>query len=156
MLTYLIGGEASTLARVKDVLAIMGGQIHHVGARGAGMTMKLAVNALFAIQVASLGEILPTLHRAGIGKEAAVAIPNELPVTSPIAMKIGAMMQAAPYHPNFPVTLVEKDLRYCDQLGKESGGVTPMVKCARDVFERAKTKGLGGDDISGIIQLYEN
>ncbi len=153
-LTYLVGGDGAVLEAVRSVLEVMGAQIHHVGANGAGMTMKLAVNALFANQVAALGEMLTLLDGAGIHKDAAVALLNALPITSPVAQRVGQMMLGDSFAPNFPIDLVAKDVRYCTGLGAGIGISTPLMAGVQDVFEAAAREGLGGQDISGVIQYF--
>lgn len=70
-LISLVGGQAETLAQVRKTLADAGAAVvHHVGAVGQGMAMKLAVNALFGIQVAALAELLGMLSKDGIPPEA--------------------------------------------------------------------------------------
>ncbi|MFK7846940.1 MAG: NAD(P)-dependent oxidoreductase [Rhodothermales bacterium] len=153
-LTYLVGGEADTLEAVREVLSIMGAVVHHVGPVGTGMSMKLAVNALFAIQVAALGEVIPALERSGIAKEEAVAILNSLAISSPVAQHIAGRMLEGGFAPNFPIDLVEKDLRYCIEMAKAPGASNPIVQRTGAVYQAAQKRGFGGDDISGIIQQY--
>ena len=153
-LTYLVGGEEKVLDQVRDVLEVMGARIHHVGGNGAGMTMKLAVNALFANQVAALAEMLTLLDGAGIAKDAAVGLLNTLPVTSPVAQRVGQMMLGDSFSPNFPIDLVAKDVRYCTGLAAAIGMATPLMSGAQHLYEAAAGEGLGNQDISGIIQYF--
>jgi 3-hydroxyisobutyrate dehydrogenase len=60
-LIHLVGGDADIFDRAKGVLSALGGAAHHVGPVGAGARLKLAVNALFGVQVAALAELLALL-----------------------------------------------------------------------------------------------
>ncbi|MEM8487058.1 MAG: NAD(P)-dependent oxidoreductase [Bacteroidota bacterium] len=153
-LTYLVGGDATVLASVKPVLLAMGAHIHHVGDTGMGMAMKLVVNGLFANQVAALGEALTLLEGVGISQEAAVALLNGLPITSPVAQRVGQLMLAGGFSPNFPIDLVAKDVRYYTEMGTAAGMHTPLLSGVQKVFEAAAREGLGGSDISGVIQYF--
>jgi 3-hydroxyisobutyrate dehydrogenase-like beta-hydroxyacid dehydrogenase len=64
-LIYLVGGEAATLAQVRGLLLAIGAVVHHVGATGEGMLLKLGVNALFGLQVAALAEMMAILTSYG-------------------------------------------------------------------------------------------
>ena len=73
-LIYFAGGKAEVLERVRLVLPAAGGAtVHHIGSIGQEMAMKLAVTALFGIQVAALAEPLGMLDRQGISPEQAMA-----------------------------------------------------------------------------------
>jgi 3-hydroxyisobutyrate dehydrogenase len=74
--------------------------------------MKLAVNALFGIQVAALAETIGLLTRSGIPAETAISLLGELPILSPAARLAGNLMLTGNHAPLFPINLVEKDFRY--------------------------------------------
>ncbi len=150
-LGVLVGGEAGPLATARPVLESWAGGIHHLGPVGAGATMKLAVNALFAIQAAALAETLASLRRAGLATPEAAAFLGTLPIASPAAARLGGLMASGDFAPNFPVALVQKDLAYAAQM---ASGEAPVTEAARGAFARAEREGFGGDDIAGIAQVY--
>ncbi|MGF1536152.1 MAG: NAD(P)-dependent oxidoreductase [Elainellaceae cyanobacterium] len=151
-LIYLVGGDAATLDAVRDILMAIGGALHHVGPSGQGMAMKLAVNALFGIQVAALAEAIGALTRQGLGREQAIACLRALPIMSPAASGAGQLMMAGSHAPLFPIELVEKDFRYA----LEAGAVQPLAAAARDIYQRAIAEGYGGDNITGVLQVFED
>ena len=53
-LVHLVGGTEEDLARARPVLASWSSAVHHLGPSPSGTVAKLAVNALFGIQVAAL------------------------------------------------------------------------------------------------------
>jgi len=118
-LIYLVGGSAETLTQVQPILLSAGGStIHPVGDCGQGMAMKLAVNALFGIQVAVLAEIIGMLTKNGVTGAKAMECLGELPVISPAAKNAGDLMLTHSYAPMFPIDLVEKDFRYVIDLSE--------------------------------------
>ena len=154
-LIYLVGGAAPDLERAKPVLAVLGGAIHHVGPVGQGTAMKLAVNAFFGVQVAAMGEVLGLLRRAGVATDAAAEILGALPVTSPALKGIAGLMAARNFAPLFPIDLVAKDFHYIAAAAQAAGADLPVAAAAGDVFTRAKDAGLGGDNIAGVVQLFD-
>ena len=128
--------------------------VYHIGEVGMGMTMKLAVNGLFGVQVAALGEVLGVLQRAGISVESAVNLLNEMPITSPALKGIGALVASGNYAPLFPINLVEKDLRYLERLGLSNNSQMSVVTAIRQIYQEAQQTGYGDDNISGVAQLY--
>lgn len=154
-LIYLLGGQTETVAQAHAVLSSAGGAaIYHIGATGHGMAMKLAVNALFGIQVAALAEILGMLTQQGIDLTTAIACLADLPVTSPAA-KIAASLMVAKHHaPLFPISLVEKDFRYAIQTAQAVAAATPISIATRDIYQAAIAQGYGSDNITGVAQLF--
>lgn len=65
-LIFLAGGAASDVERATPFFSAMGQATHHVGGNGCGSAVKLAVNALFAIQVAGMAELITMLKADGV------------------------------------------------------------------------------------------
>ncbi|MHB9118123.1 MAG: NAD(P)-dependent oxidoreductase [Burkholderiales bacterium] len=151
-LVYLVGGEATALAEAREVLAANSAAIHHVGPAGAGATLKLAVNALFGIQVAALGEILAILGGAGMDIAQTVELLGGFPVTSPALKRIASLMATRSFTPNFPIHLVEKDFRYFVAMASKGLGNQSLSSLAHDIYIQAIQEGYGNDDIAGISQ----
>ena len=153
-LIHLVGGQSDSLTQVRDILNASSSAVYHIGEVGMGMTMKLAVNGLFGVQVAALGEVLGVLQRAGISVESAVNLLNEMPITSPALKGIGALVASGNYAPLFPINLVEKDLRYLERLGLSNNSQMSVVTAIRQIYQEAQQTGYGDDNISGVAQLY--
>jgi 3-hydroxyisobutyrate dehydrogenase len=154
-LIYLVGGKAEVLTQVNNILLDAGGAvIHHVGDISQGMTMKLAVNALFGIQVAALAEIIGMLSKNGIEPTKAMQCLGELPVTSLAAKNAGSLMLTHNHKPMFPIDLVEKDFRYTIQTAQTVNAPTPATNAVRGIYQEAIAKGYGSSNITGVIQLF--
>jgi 3-hydroxyisobutyrate dehydrogenase len=153
-LIYFVGGNAQAFARVVPLLNALGGAIHHVGEVGAGAAFKLAVNGLFAVQVAALGELLPMLRGRSIAPERAAELLALTPVCSPAAKAAAASMASASFAPLFPVELVEKDLGYLSSWALSMNQQAPVSTTTRDVFARGLAAGLGPSHLTSITTLY--
>jgi 3-hydroxyisobutyrate dehydrogenase-like beta-hydroxyacid dehydrogenase len=152
-LIYLLGSTPEALDRVRSLLDVTGGAIHHVGAVGSGAVMKLCVNVLFGIQTAALSEMLGLVSRSGIDLDAAVELLGALPITSPAMKGMGGLIARREFVPQFPIDLVEKDFGYAEAAASTVGATVPLTGCAREVYARARQAGFGGDNISGVAQL---
>jgi 3-hydroxyisobutyrate dehydrogenase-like beta-hydroxyacid dehydrogenase len=153
-LIYLVGGDEATFERAKPVFQTSCGFIHHVGPVGQGMALKLAVNALFGIQVAAVAELLGLLQKSGVPEARAAAILNELPVTSPAVKGALASMVGRHFAPLFPIDLVEKDFRYALETAREVGSSVPTTQAVHDVYVKAQRAGGGADHITGIAKTF--
>jgi 3-hydroxyisobutyrate dehydrogenase len=152
-LIYLIGGDTGTFDQAKGVLSALGGATHHVGPAGAGTTLKLAVMALYGIQVATVAELLSLLRNSNGDLAAMTEVLASLPVTSPAAKGALSLMQAKLDAPLFPIDLAEKDLAYA--LAQSDVAALPMVAAGHECFAKAKTKGLAALNITAIARLYQ-
>ncbi|OKH34216.1 3-hydroxyisobutyrate dehydrogenase [Calothrix sp. HK-06] len=154
-LIYIVGGQIETLKQAEHILLSAGGLvIHHVGDIGQGMAMKLAVNALFGIQVAALAEVMGMLTKNGLKLEKAIQCLSELPVMSLAAKNAANLIMAENHTPMFPIDLVEKDFRYVMQSAQEVDALTPVSTAIHNVYLDAIKLGYGGNNITGVARLF--
>jgi len=154
-LIFLVGGDAATLERARPTLSPLAAAIHHMGPVGAGAAMKLAVNAIFGIQVAALAEALGMLAKSGIGQEKAIEVLGAMPITSPALKGIAGLMAARAFAPQFPIDLVAKDFRYVVEAAARVNAPVPTSTAVRALYERARDQGHGGDNIAGVVQVFD-
>jgi 3-hydroxyisobutyrate dehydrogenase len=154
-LIYLVGGKAETLDQVKNIFLSAGGStIHHLGSVGQGMAMKLAVNALFGIQVAALAEMVGMLTKNGMTREKALECLGELPVLSLAAKNAGNLMLVDNHAPMFPIALVEKDFRYIARAAQVVDASTPSATAIQAIYQDAIASGYGSENITGVARLF--
>jgi len=153
-LIVLAGGEPQIVEQVGHVFAAISVATRHLGPVGSGATAKLAVNFLFATQVAAMAELLVLMRKDGMPDNKIADLMNGLPVTSPAAAGALKQMFAGTYAPLFPIDLVVKDLRYFAGLATGGGSVTPVADAVRGVYEAASAGGFGDDNIHGVVQTY--
>ena len=153
-LILLAGGAEDAFLRAKPVLDPIAGTVHHVGPQGQGSTMKLAANALLAIQVTAVAETLVALDKSGIAPKRALEIISGLPVMSPAGNGFAGLMVAGDYAPRFTAALIAKDLRYAVAEAAESKAKVPVLEAARRVFDELCANGQGGENISAAIKVY--
>ena len=153
-LIYFLGGAAEVVQAARPVLETLGGALHRVGPAGTAAVVKLAVNALFGVQVAAVAEILGLVRKAGLDPEAVAAVLGATPAASPAAKGAAGLMLAGTFAPMFPVDLVEKDFGYVAEAAAAAGAEMPTAAAVRDVYARAKTAGFGGDNIAGVARLF--
>ena len=153
-LIYFVGGDMESFYKAQPILQMMGSRIHHAGTVGSGMTIKLAVNALFGIQVSALGELIGLMKGCGLNETKAVEILTTTPVCSPANKGAAAGILSRNFSPLFPIELVEKDLSYAVQTAQDNNGKLPLAAATQQTFKDAISQGYGSDNITGIAQLY--
>lgn len=154
-LIFIVGGSEAALEKARPALAAMGHAVHHIGEIGSGATFKLAVNTMFAAQLASMAELLGFLGRSGIDQQAAAATFANFPVISPSLAGAAKMMAARATAPLFTIDLVTKDLTYSIAAAKALGLDLISAKTTRAVFQSAKDKGFGQENITALVKLFD-
>lgn len=154
-LIYLVGGNSAALSRVEPLLARTSALIRHAGPIGAGTTLKHAVNALLAVEVAALAEIFGLIERREVDLAAAADILGATPVASPAIKGAAASMLARAFAPLFPVDLMDKDLGAILTDAGATGATTPLIAAAQSVFQRCLALGFSDEHVTSVRKLYE-
>src|SRR5580658_6471898 len=154
-LIFLVGGSPEMLARAEPLLSHMGVAIHHAGQNGAGAMTKLAINAVFAVQVSALAEVVETVRRQGFDPVRALEIFSATPTCSQAAAGAGRSMLSNAFAPMFPIGLVEKDLAYALAASRQADAA-PIIAACQAIFAKASREGLGTDNLTAIVRLYRD
>ncbi|MDG6110442.1 NAD(P)-dependent oxidoreductase [Dactylosporangium aurantiacum] len=153
-LIFLVGGQPAVARRVEPVLRQLGGAVHHMGQAGTGARMKLLANSLFAVQVAAVAELLGAVDGTDLDASRVVEVLTATPVASPAAATAATAMLGPTFPAAFPVELVAKDLRYAVADAAARDRPVPLTGTAAATFQQALDRGYGGDNITGVVQLF--
>ncbi len=152
-LGLLVGGDADVLERARPVLTVISQRITHMGASGAGATMKLVNNLMAAVQAASLAEGLVLAERAGLNMEQVVSLLVSGSVASPIVkLKAQRMVDHHYTETAFALRWMHKDTTYALRAADEFGAPLPTVATAREVYRMARNLGLEDADFAAVIE----
>ena len=150
-----IGGEASALEKARPVLEAMSSEIVHFGPIGQGTVMKLINNLLSQVTGVVVAEALVLGTKAGL---------NPTQMVQSILKSTGnsvAFEYAAPriLERNFEgirMDIVDKDLELQVQLAKSLKVPLFMTNLAHQIYQTARSEGLGGEDYAAsIVKVYE-
>jgi 3-hydroxyisobutyrate dehydrogenase len=153
-LVYLLGGEASTVARSRDVLNCMSRAVHHLGPAGSGARVKLATNTLLGLQVTGLAEIISLLTHGQTDVNKALHAMASTSAWSPVADYLALSMTGRDFAPQFPVELIEKDFGYFIAAAGEEKQA-PTIAASRSVFGKAVAAGLGQENMTAVVKLFD-
>jgi 3-hydroxyisobutyrate dehydrogenase len=151
-LTFLVGGDAAVLEKVRPVLAAMSQNIVHLGPAGSGARLKLINNFLCGVQIASLAEGLAWIERSGLDREKALAFLKTAAPGSPLLGAISGRMVEATYGVNFLLPLMKKDLVYAQQDAATYSLDLRTAAVSESRFEDAVHAGLTDKDMSAVIE----
>ena len=154
-LVFMIGGDAATLKEAEPVLNVMGKKLFHLGPHGAGQTIKLAMNAILALQVDALAEALALTTRAGIAGEKLVEVMQSSMARSGVLDVKAPNLLKGEYPPSFPLRLMHKDLSLALDLGNQLGVALPATATAREIYNAVKGASKDDLDYSAVMKFWK-
>jgi 3-hydroxyisobutyrate dehydrogenase-like beta-hydroxyacid dehydrogenase len=154
-LVFMIGGDTATLKEAEPILEIMGKQWFHVGPNGAGQTIKLAMNAILALEVGAMAEALALVTRAGLNGEQLVEVMQASMARSGVLDVKSPLMLKGEYKPSFPLRLMHKDLSLALDLANQLGVALPATAVAREVYNAVKGEAKEDLDYSAVMRFWK-
>ena len=154
-LVFLVGGDAAALDTARPAFDAMGKGVTHLGATGAGATLKLINNFMNGVQLAALAEALTMVDRAGLDRDQAFDILANGSPGSPFIKLIGGRMTAGDDTVHFMLKLMGKDLTYARAEGEALGIDMTTAAAALAQVRAGIDKGFGAGDISGLFKAMQ-
>ena len=162
-LTLMVGGDAAVLERVRPVLEAVGKNIFHLGGAGAGQTVKLCNNLIFAAQMVGVAEAYAILVRAGL--DAAKATDVFLVSTADCTavrqrVPVAGVQANAPasngWAPGFATEWMAKDLHLAQEEAKALGVPCLQVSLDHQLLRIAMQMGYAKLDLSVVGKLIQD
>ena len=154
-LVFMIGGEEETLKEAEPVISVMGKKWFHLGPNGAGQTIKLAMNAILALQVGALAEALALVTRAGLPAEKLVEVLQSSMARSGVLDVKAPNLLKGEYVPSFPLRLMHKDLGLALDLANQLGVPLPATAAARETYSAVKGAAKEDLDYSAVMKFWK-
>jgi len=154
-LVFMIGGDAETLKEAEPILSVMGKKLFHLGPNGAGQTIKLAMNAILALQVDALAEALALVTRAGIPGEKLVEVMQSSMARSGVLDVKAPNLLKDQHVPSFPLRLMHKDLGLALDLANQLGVALPATAAAREIYNAVKGDAKEDLDYSAVMRFWK-
>jgi 3-hydroxyisobutyrate dehydrogenase-like beta-hydroxyacid dehydrogenase len=154
-LVFMIGGDAATLREVQPILNVMGKKFFHLGPNGAGQTIKLAMNAILALEVGAVAESIGLVTKAGLGGDQLLEVLQSSMGRSGLLDLKTPLMLAGDFRPSFPLRLMHKDLGLALDLANQLGVALPTTAAVREVYNHVKAEAKQDVDYSAVVQFYK-
>ena len=147
-LAVIVGGEPGAVEEARPYLDAFSTSIHHVGANGSGLEMKLITNRLLNAHVVAIAEAILEMEEAGLDTTSCIEVLRQGAVPKLLDYKAGPMA-ARDHSPLFTVDLMAKDLGLAD--ARRPAG--PVVTAAASILRKAQENGWGSSDIGAVIEV---
>jgi len=154
-LTIMVGGEESSFNRALPLFQLMGKNINHVGAHGAGQTTKVANQIIVGLTIAAISEALVFASKAGVDPaKVRTALMGGF-ANSRILELHGERMVKHQFAPGFRVSLHRKDLALALEAAHELNLALPQTAQCQQMFNSLFAAGEGDLDHSALIRVIE-
>jgi 3-hydroxyisobutyrate dehydrogenase-like beta-hydroxyacid dehydrogenase len=154
-LIFIVGGEESTIDKLKPLFAATGKKIFRMGETGKGEAAKLAMNLQIALIYEGFAEALTLAAKLGVNAE------TMLPLIEASMVRSGVVDYKAPFvlkrdfSANFPLRLMRKDIRLALEAAKEARVKLPALETVEEIYEMATEDGHEDLDYAATITLLE-
>lgn len=161
-LTFIVGGSADAFAKAEPILAVMGKNIFHAGAHGAGQVAKICNNMLLGILMAGTAEAINLGVKNGLDPKVLSDIMLQssgrnwtLEVYNPYPQVMENVPSSNGYQGGFMSKLMQKDLNLAMQTAQDTHVETPMGAKAMELYEAHAVEN-GDKDFSSIMGRHDS
>ncbi|MGO1687479.1 MAG: 3-hydroxyisobutyrate dehydrogenase [Psychrobacter sp.] len=161
-LTFIVGGAAEAFAKAEPILAVMGKNVFHAGANGAGQVAKICNNMLLGILMAGTAEAINLGVKNGLDPKVLSDIMLQssgrnwtLEVYNPYPNVLENVPSSNGYKGGFMSKLMQKDLNLALQTAQDTGVETPMGAKATELYESHVVEH-GDRDFSSIMGRHNS
>lgn len=155
-LTIMVGGESSTLEKVRPILETLGSRIMPVGALGTADIAKACNQMLFAMNTAAVSEVLALAVRAGLDPELLMSIVNTGSGESYAGrVKMANFTFKRNFKPGFTTNLMAKDVDIALNMARDLQVPMRLGNLVRENLRVAQNKGYALDDCSSVARIVE-
>ena len=154
-LAVMTGGDAAILERVRPILRAIGPNIYHVGAVGAGNTVKAINNMMACVNSLAMMEGMVLGVKAGLDLKTLYEIVKASSGNSNALAKAPRNLIPRNFEPGFKVELMNKDLETFNTIARELHVPVSFSNIAQRYQQAALAAGFGEQDTSVIYTLIE-
>jgi 3-hydroxyisobutyrate dehydrogenase-like beta-hydroxyacid dehydrogenase len=152
-LSVMAGGSAEAFARVEPILRDVGPTVTHVGENGQAALLKIAHNLSLAVQMLAFSEGVLLAEKAGIDRARAVEVLTNSAIASPMVKYRGPFVLGQPEEAWFDVNMMQKDLVYALEAGRELDVPLPTTAVANEYLTAARALGLEKKDFAALFEV---
>jgi 3-hydroxyisobutyrate dehydrogenase/glyoxylate/succinic semialdehyde reductase len=152
-LVFWVGGNAVDLEVVAPLLLSMGSKIVHAGGHGAGTSMKMVVNLLLGVGMASFAEAMALGQGLGLSQKMLLDSLLGMPAVPAFLASKRANFEKGDYQAEFPLRWMQKDLYLASVSAYEAGVAMPVANLTKEIYRFAMRDGHEIEDFSAIYEF---
>jgi 3-hydroxyisobutyrate dehydrogenase len=154
-LTFMLGGEREVFERAMPLLKVLGKKHIYCGANGAGLSAKLAQNAIQSTTLEIFCEGFVLAAKAGVRPETMMEIVQSSMARATLTDFKAPFIFKGDFTPYFPLKWMHKDLELAMEAAYAQGVPMPAAGAVKEVYAAAKAQGKGDLDYAAVITFLE-
>ena len=154
-LVFIVGGDESSIERLKPLFAAMGKKIFRMGETGKGQSTKLVMNLQIAMIFEGFAEALTLATKLGVDPQQLISLIEATMVRSGVVEYKAPFILQRDFTANFPLRLMHKDIRLALEAAKEARVKIPGLETVEEIYEMATEDGNRDLDYAATLTLLE-
>lgn len=154
-LTIMAGGAAAAFERALPVFRAMGTTVTHVGASGAGQTLKLCNQLICGINIQAICEAMALGRASGVDLSVMREVLMGGSAASWMLDKLGPAMIAGDASAGFRIDLMLKDLKLTQEMAFELSVPLPATSLVTTQYLDARAHGEGSNGNQALFRAYD-
>lgn len=154
-LSIMVGGDRFAFERAETVLNVMGNTVTHVGAPGAGQTVKLCNQLVCAVNIQAVCEALALGRASGVDLDQMRDVLLGGSASSWMLEKLGPAMIAGDASAGFRIDLMLKDLRLVLEMAGQNDVPLPATSLVTSQYVEARAHGEGSNGNQALFRVYD-
>jgi len=154
-LTLFVGGDDATYRKALPVFQCYAGAVRLCGPAASGTALKLVNQLLVVIHNGAAAEAAVFATRLGVDLEVALEMISVSYGSSRILTSNLPRVIARDFKPDRPLRILAKDMAIVREVAKAVGAPIELAEMVEHLLEEAKERGLGDQDMSALVKLYE-
>lgn len=150
-LIIMAGGDEKDIERARPYFEKLGKLTKHLGENGSGVAAKLSINYFLSLIYQGLAETVLFSESLGLAREDMLEIINESACGNGATKVKTPLLINDNYPAAFALDLMLKDIL----LAQKAGANFPLSQVMIDTYQDAHNKGLGKNDVIGIIEALK-
>ncbi|MEN3370733.1 MAG: 3-hydroxyisobutyrate dehydrogenase [Verrucomicrobiota bacterium] len=151
-LVFWVGGNTDDLTVIRPLLLCMGNKIVHAGGYGMGTSMKMVINLLLGVGMASFAEAMALGQGLGLSQKMLFDSLLGMPVVPAFLASKREKIEEGNYEAEFPLRWMQKDLHLASVSAYEAGVAMPVTNLTKEIYRFAMR---GGHDTEDFSALYK-
>jgi 3-hydroxyisobutyrate dehydrogenase-like beta-hydroxyacid dehydrogenase len=154
-LNALISGPRAAVDDALPLLAHLTAQHTYLGPAEEGRVVKLLMNSMLAVSMASFAEALVAGENAGLDVDLLLDVMTGSATASRATRGAAEMVRAREFEPRLSAALMLKDLRLFQEMAADTHTPVPVTGATRQLYEAVVSMGWADLDRAAIVLLLE-
>jgi 3-hydroxyisobutyrate dehydrogenase len=154
-LTFMIGGERATVDKAMPLLKVLGKKHVYCGLNGAGLSAKLAQNAIQSTMVEIFCEGFVLATKSGVRPEVMMEIVQNSMARAALTDFKAPFIFKGDFTPYFPLKWMHKDVTLAMEAAFAKDVPMPVTAAVKEVYASARAQGKGDLDYAAVVTFLE-